>query len=601
MPITAPRPTLLGALTPALALLLGLVPPGADALGMGRPQVHSALGKPLDVTVPLTLAEGEQLTDACVRGEVSAGEARVPAGLLQMRIEGEAGERRIRLQSLVRVDEPALRITLALGCPLRLTREFNAFIDPPAQAAAASLPAAAPAPSLPAAPAAVLSPVGEAASRAVLEPAAAAPRAPAARPRAKPRPKSTAPRLVLERPEVLVSQAPQRPGVPETDMTPELEAQIAQLEQTVAQLRAELEARLQAQAAGPAAFVAASAVAAQAAQAASVPTPEPFASAPTPPPREARASAYRDPMTWLLTLGLSLVAGAAAFYGSRWRDERARRERAYWRAMHAVEGAADAAPVLPQAPAAASPGMAPPVASSAVALPDEGQHQATRPQPRPMAWPPAPLAAPVLPEAPAQSPTGLQATQPLPVQADAVPASAAAVPVLSQELSVADELLDLQQQAEFLQLLGQHDAAADLLAGRLARGNAGAMPYLMLMELCQQRGEPEVFAELARQFEQRFRTMAPAWAQSLSRGRSLDASPSVIAHLQVVWADPSAAMQMLRDLLARGAGPGATHFDLPAYRDLLTLYSVARDLFEAGLRGEGVDFMLPLDSRFGEQ
>lgn len=566
MPITALRPTLLGALTPALALLLGLSPQGAAALGMGRPVVHSALGKPLDVSIPLTLAEGEQLTDACVRAEVSAGEARVPAGLLQMRVEGEPGERRIRLQSLARIDEPALRITLALGCPLRLTREFNAFIDPPAGAAA-----------VPAPPPPVYAPPPPQTARIVAE-AVPAPAPVAPRPRVRAKPRTGGPRLVLERPEILVSQAPQRPSpvasAPEADLPPELEAQIAQLEETVAQLRAELEARLQAEAAASAPPPS--------------PAPEPFASAPTPAPASAaRNSPYRDPMTWLLTLGLSLLAGAAAFYGSRWREERARRERAYWRALHAAEGAAD--PLPPPPP----PGIAPPVLAPAALLPDEGQHQATRPQPRPMAWPPTPIVPPALQATQALQlqPTSMQATQPLPVQP-------AAAPALAQELSVADELLDLQQQVDFLQLLGQHEAAADLLATRLARGNAGAMPYLMLMEICQQRGDPEVFAELARQFEQRFRTLAPAWAQSLARGRSLDASPSVIAHLQVVWSDAAAAMQMLRELLARGAGPGAPHFDLPAYRDLLTLYSVSRDLFEAGLRGDEVDLMLPLDSRF---
>lgn len=564
MPITALRPTLLGALTPALALLLGLSPQGAAALGMGRPVVHSALGKPLDVSIPLTLAEGEQLSDACVRAEVSAGEARVPAGLLQMRVEGDPGDRRLRLQSLVRIEEPALRITLALGCPLRLTREFNAFIDPPAGAAAAA----------PAPPPPVYAPPPPETARIVAE---AAP-APAPRPRVRAKPRAAGPRLVLERPEILVSQAPQRPApvasAPETDLTPELEAQIAQLEDTVAQLRAELEARLQAEAAASAPPPPAA--------------PEPFASAPTPAPAPAvRNSPYRDPMTWLLTLGLSLLAGAAAFYGSRWREERARRERAYWRALHAAEGAAD--PLPPPPP----PGIAPPVLAPAAVLPDEGQHQATRPQPRPMAWPPAPIVPPALQATQALQPlpSSMQATQPLPVQP-------AAAPALAQEPSVADELLDLQQQVDFLQLLGQHEAAADLLATRLARGNAGAMPYLMLMEICQQRGEPDVFGELARQFEQRFRALAPPWAQSLARGRSLDASPSVIAHLQVVWPDASAAMQMLRDLLARGAGPGTPHFDLPAYRDLLTLYSVSRDLFEAGLRGDEVDLMLPLDSRF---
>ncbi|MFG6488372.1 FimV family protein [Roseateles sp. BYS78W] len=573
MPLPALRPTLLGALTPALALLLGLSPTGVGAMGLGRPQILSALGKPLDVVVPLNLADGEQLTDSCVRAEVSAGDARVPAGLLQMHVEGDPGSLRVRLQSLARIDEPALRITLALGCPLRLTREFNAFIDPPGGAAAVTAP---PPVLLPAPPLPVVDPKPRAVADASPVPA---------RPRPRARPKATGPRLVLERPEILVSQAPQRPApgsAPAPEVTPELEAQITQLEQTVAELRAELEARLQAEAA------AASAASAPTALPASAPI-EAFAPAPPPAP-VMHASPYRDPVTWLLTLGLSLLAGAIAFYGSRWRDDRARRELAYWRALHAAEGAAAPVP-LPPPP---SPGMAPPVIGNAVVLPDEGQHQATRPQPRPMPWPPAPIA----PESFGLStqpglPMSMQATQPLPVQATAAPA-------LPDGPTVADELLDLQQQVDFLQLLGQHEAAADLLAARLARGNVGAMPYLLLMELCQQRGEPEVFAELARQFEQRFRVQAPAWSQSLSRGRTLDASASVIAHLQVVWADAGSAMQMLQELLSRGAGPGAPHFDLPAYRDLLMLYGVARDLFEAGLRSDDVDLMLPLDSQFGQ-
>lgn len=589
MPLTVLRPTMLGALTPALALLLGLASQGAEALGLGRPQVLSNLGRPLDVSIPLTLADGEQLTDSCLRAEVTAGDARVPAGLLQLRLEGEPGRQRIRLQSQARIDEPALRITLALGCPLRLTREFNAFVDPPTGLAAAPLAAPVPAPvAAPPAPAPALAP----AEAPVVQAQAAPAPAPVAKPRPKPRPRAAGPRLTLERPEVLVAQAPQpaKPAAsaPEMELTPELEAQIAQLEQTVAQLRAELLARQQSQdaAAAPAAPAASAASAVAAAEPASAAS---FVVAAAPEPavvRGSRPSPYRDPMTWALTLALSLIAGSAAFYISRWRDQRARRELAYWRALHAAEGAG------PPPPAAPAPGIAPPVIGEAAALPDEGQHQATRPQPRPMPWAPA-LAVPVAPPAPVDSAPSMQATQPMPMPAAAV----ARAPVGGA--GVADDLLDLQQQVEFLQLLGQQDAAADLLATRLARGRAGAMPYLLLLELCQQRGEPEVFAELARQFEQRFCTLPPQWSQSLSRGRSLDACPSVIAHLQVVWADAEAAMKMLQDLLADGGGPGVPQFELPAYRDLLTLYSVARDLFEAGLRGEDVDLMLPLDSSFG--
>ncbi|RZJ01673.1 MAG: hypothetical protein EOP39_23455, partial [Rubrivivax sp.] len=271
MPLTALRPTLLGALTPALALLLGLAP-DAQALGLGRPQIHSALGKPLDASIPLALADGEQLSDSCVRAEVSAGDARVPAGLLQMRVEGEPGQQRIRLQSLARIDEPALRITLALGCPLRLTREFNAFIDP---AAGAVVPAPPPSPVAP--------PVAAPAPRALADAPPPTP-APVTRQRPRAKPRATGPRLVLERPEVLVAEAP-RPAKPasaaELEMTPELEAQISQLEQTVAQLRAELEARLQAEAAASAVLP-------------PPPASAPIAAPPPAPVRSAHASPYRD-------------------------------------------------------------------------------------------------------------------------------------------------------------------------------------------------------------------------------------------------------------------------------------------------------------------
>lgn len=577
MPFQAPRPTLLTAYAPALALWLLLVPQGAQALSLGRPQVQSALGQPLDVTIPLTLAAGEQLTDACARAEVTAGEARVPAGLLQLRLEGEGAQQRLRLVSLVRVEEPALRITLALGCPLRLTREFNVFVDPPGDAAAA--PAAPPAAALPPPPAPVSTAVLAAA--APLPQAAPAPavRAPAVQPRARKRPKPSGPRLVLERPEVLVDAPAVQAAAsaPAMEMTPELEAQIAALEQTVAQLRTELEARLRAEAASATA------------SAASAPAPT------TPPRVEAagaldaseRRSPYRDPMTWLTTLGLGLLAGAAAYQFSRWRDDRRRRELAYWRAMQAAEGGA-VADAVPAPVVAPSPGIAPQVPLGASPLAEDSQHSVTRPQPRPMAWPPV---ASLL-ESPALAPMPpADATQPLPVRP-------MAAPELSQTLTVADELLDLRQQVDFLLLLGQHDAAADLLAAQLSRGAASAMPMLMLMEMCQQRGEGERFTELARAYEQQLGAPAPSWTQSLARGRSLDGCTSVIAHLQVVWAEPAAAMQMLQELIARGGGPGVQQFELPAYSDLLMLYAVARDLFEAGQRSDGVDFMLPLDSQF---
>ncbi len=571
---SAPRPTLLVVLASAVALSLGLLSLNAQALGLGRPQVHSPLGKPLDVSFPLNLASGERLPERCVRAEVSAGEARVPAGLLRTQLEGEPGKQQIRLQSVEPIAAPALRVTLAVGCPVQLTREFQVLIEPastadaqPARVAPATataypvpraVPSSVPLVASPAVPPAVLtaaSAPGRAASAAT----------PASRQRARPKPQATGPRLVLEAPVVQAGRPKQRP--PSADpansadevYSPELEAQITLLEQSVVVLRAELEARVQARAKAVAAAVAAASASASAVPAvASAP-----ASAVPAAPREDAAPAtasepgavppYEDPLTWLLTLALGLLAGAAAFYGSRWFDERSRRDAAHWRTAHAAEGGATSVQ--------ASAGFALSLA------PDEALPNSTRPQPQPMPWAPAPQ--------------------------DLVSAQETVDP------GVAAELLDLQQQADFLQLLGQHDAAADLLANRLIKGDAGAMVYLMLMEICQQRGDQPVFAELTRQYEQRFGIQAPSWSLSLSRGRGLDACTSVIAHLQVVWSDPQAALRLVQELVARGGGPGVSHFDLPAFRDLLMLYGVARDLFEAGQRSDQVDLMLPLDSRLG--
>lgn len=564
----APRPTLLVVLASAVALPLALAPLNAQAIGLGRPQVHSQLGKPLDLSFPLSLAPGERLPERCVRAEVAAGEARVPAGLLRTQLEGDPGKLQIRLQSLEPVAAPALRVTLAIGCPLLVTREFQVTIEAPGAAQVQ--------------PARVAPPTVEPVPRAVLmaasAPALAASAAkPASRARSRAKPQASGPRLVLETPAPQGGRPMQRPpaadpaNAADEVYSPELEAQITLLEKTVVVLRAELQARVQARAnAASAASSSPTSVAAASAPssvASAAPAVVPEASAPDTASEPGHVPPYEDPLTWLLTLALGLLAGAAAFYGSRWRDERKRRDVADWRSVQASEGAA----------ASASRGDS----LLSALLPDESLQHSTRPQPKPMPWSPAP-------DDSMSSLAGMDSTQRL------LPPSA-----LAAAAGVAAELLDLQQQADFLQLLGQHDAAADLLANRLIKGDASAMVYLMLMEICQQRGDQPVFAELTRQYEQRFRIQPPSWSLSLSRGRGLDACASVMAHLQVVWGDPQAALRLVQELLARGGGPGVANFDLPAYRDLLLLYGVARDLFEAGQRSDEVDLMLPLDSRLG--
>jgi hypothetical protein len=158
----------------------------------------------------------------------------------------------------------------------------------------------------------------------------------------------------------------------------------------------------------------------------------------------------------------------------------------------------------------------------------------------------------------------------------------------------AEELIDLEQQAEFFVVLGQDDAAVDLLVAHLRdSGGASPLPYLKLLEIYRRRGDRDAYERTRDRFNQRFNAHAPGWDDGASDGRSLEDYAPVMALLQRAWPQPLDAMAELESLLFRR--DGGELFDLPAYRELLLLYAVARDLLDAESgSAQGVDVLLPL-------
>jgi hypothetical protein len=157
-----------------------------------------------------------------------------------------------------------------------------------------------------------------------------------------------------------------------------------------------------------------------------------------------------------------------------------------------------------------------------------------------------------------------------------------------------EELIDLEQQAEFFIVLGQEEAAIDLLVDHLrSTGGGSPLPYLKLLEIYHRRGEREHYERMRTRFNHRFNAYAPEWGVDLQAGRSLDTYPGVIPRLQQVWSRPLDAMAELEALLFRKSR--GELFDLPAYREVLFLYSLARDLLDReATAGGNVDLLLPL-------
>jgi hypothetical protein len=157
-----------------------------------------------------------------------------------------------------------------------------------------------------------------------------------------------------------------------------------------------------------------------------------------------------------------------------------------------------------------------------------------------------------------------------------------------------EELIDLEQQAEFFVVLGQDEAAIELLAEHLRNTGGGSpLPYLKLLEIHHRRGDRAAYERMRTRFNHRFNAYAPDWGADLQSGRSLEDYSGVVPRLQQVWARPIDAMAEMEALLFRKAR--GELFDLPAYREVLFLYSLARDLLDhEAVETGNVDLLLPL-------
>jgi hypothetical protein len=157
-----------------------------------------------------------------------------------------------------------------------------------------------------------------------------------------------------------------------------------------------------------------------------------------------------------------------------------------------------------------------------------------------------------------------------------------------------DDLVDIEQQADFFVALGQEEAAIDLLMGHARSGGGrNPTPYLKLLDIYRRRGEGDAYERIRERFNRRFNSRAPSREDDPRAGRALQEYSGVLAHVVASWSPPSRAVALLEALLVRrDASPEP--FELPAFEELLFLCTVAHDLAEHETNPEGVDLPLPL-------
>ena len=580
----------LRAVSTFIAIVAALAAPGASALGFGQVVNGTRLGQPLNFAAVLNLDGNETLARECVSAEVFSGDNKLQPGQIRVTLEGGGGrrERSVRISSTALIDEPVLTVSITLGCSSKVTRRFVNFIDPPTVNLARSGPGA---DSLTRGPQRVDSQLAP--LLAIVQAARpATPRSanPSANGGAR---KVAAPRQVAERQQ----ERSRKPAPPRVATVAAVAAVAAVVPRPAAGgPRLQLEAT-------PTPTLAARAASATK-EGGAVEQPQAAASAPDEPAlalarerqrlvgleeglarvrsdsattikaladlqarlKEAESERYANPLVY----GLAWLSGLLmlALAGLWWRQARGRIAAQWWVAPDASRPGMPADPNAPAAAASAAPVAAPspdPTAevTTAFDVASVGERSVSIP-----AW---------TSRSPGSTPALTVAAEPV------------------RELSV-EELIDLEQQAEFFVVLGQDEAAIELLMSHVrSDGGISPLPYLKLLEIYRRRGESEAYERIRERFNRRFNAYAPDWDSDLQQGHSLEDYPDIIERLNALWVTPARVMETLDASLLRRNKTDQT-FDLPAYRELLFLYSIARDLAEHGASEPSgdVDLLLPL-------
>lgn len=145
-----------------------------------------------------------------------------------------------------------------------------------------------------------------------------------------------------------------------------------------------------------------------------------------------------------------------------------------------------------------------------------------------------------------------------------------------------EELFDLQQQVEFFVSLGQSDQAIEVLKAHLQDSQeASPLAYLDLLTLYHELERRVDYEGLRAHFNTSFQAVAPEYEQFSQSRRGLERYTDIIEHIQSLWPGPRVLEVIEASIFRSDAVAEVVVLDLEAYRDLLLLYGIARDINES--------------------
>lgn len=543
----------------------------SSAATLGRHSGTVVVGRPLDVQIQVLLAPGEDLANLCIAADVFYGETRLSQGLVDITPISGTVEPMVRIRSRQSVNEPFVTLTVKSGCSGGFSRRYTMLSDMVSEPVITTS-APVPLPEVSAlAPAAALRPstapsvaAGQAASS---RPRGAVPTAPAqnvekatkaaassparapARRAPSPTASSNGPKLKLDPLDVAIDRDP----------TLRLSSEITSAEAEGEDARAQARALWQAINATPEEVLKRSQeLGALEADLKQLRDAQALAQARqtelVKELQEAQKARYQNPIVYGL-LG-ALAAALLGIWYVRRRASVGGGSKTWW-------SAGEAASSSPRASTWGKPEV--------LAEPDKARADSRGADSSKGADIPAP--SPV-PKAAALAQSGLASVE----RRDFAPSA------LGTSRSVAtEELFDVQQQADFFVSLGEDEQAIRVLRNHLQESyEPSAMAYLDLFKLYHKLNRRDAYDALRDEFNRVFNAGAPPFDRYADQGRGLEAYETAFSRIQALWPQPRVLDLIERSIFRDDQDERTEVFDLEAYRELLLLHAMAKDIIHRG-------------------
>lgn len=143
----------------------------------------------------------------------------------------------------------------------------------------------------------------------------------------------------------------------------------------------------------------------------------------------------------------------------------------------------------------------------------------------------------------------------------------------------AEELFDIQEQADFFLSLDQPDQAIEVLKNHITDNvETSALAYMDLFDIYHRTKRVGEFNELREEFNQVFNAQVPEFGNYGTPSLGLEDAPEVLQSIQDAWSMPQQAQDVIEESIFRQPGLDQKPMDMLAYRELMLLYSLAKEL-----------------------